>query len=385
MAYRRNTRRRAPVRRRRYSSAVAPRRRRSAVSRNYRPRVRRTAPSSMRMVRQTRTMEPGEKFLLSQIDPFSPECFGAKIPDSNTVPSVAIHDVENVNVVLALPGDSRCFAFNPTYTNQFVASTGGAGAWTWGPAFLGTTNRAKRGSYIAQFELGRPCAHALRIASPVAPLNATGFVHIAIAYESFYGITTWPWPTTTQGMSGYQYYKRVTLASLTQTPLTIVNKYVDDTAFRYLSTDSSDVGTGTELEFSVPNSWGTILIALEGVNSVAPLSIEHLLLTEAIPKSSSTVSGSSAASFSPEIVQATSNMSAHTDFTHTEQSQNEYMTNALNQVRAGAGAAGQELFDNVVLPVAYGLGQSAVHSAAAGFQSMLGISGVNSNPNRLMS
>lgn len=185
-------------------------------------------------------------------------------------------------------------------------------------------------------------------------------------------------------MSGYQYYKRVTLASLTQTPLTVVNKYVDDTAFRYLSTDSSDVANGGGLMFAVPNSWGTILIALEGVGSTTPLSVESLLLTEAIPKFSSTVSGSSAATFNPEILQATSNMSAHTDYTHTELNQNEYMANALNQVRAGAGAAGQTLFENVVLPAAYGIGQSAVQSAAAGFQTLVGIGGVNANPNRLL-
>jgi len=380
MAFRRAARRRAPVRRRRPST---PTRRRRAPART--PRGRRVAPASMRNPRQTRQMEPGEKFLFAQIDPFSPECWGAKIPDSNTVPSVASQDVENVSLALTTATNMRAWAFNPSYVTGQITSNEAAAQWVWPLAFAGGSNRSKYTSYSAQFELNRPTAHAVRISSPVAPLNATGFVHIAIAYESYYGATTWSWPTTPGGLSGYQYYKRVTLASLTQSPLTIVNKYVDDTAFRYLSTDASDIKQGQDLEFSVPHSWGTILIAVEGVGSTSPLSIEHLLLTEAIPKSTSTVSGSTAASFSPEIVQATSNMSAHTDFTHSETNQNEYMTNALNQVRAGAGAAGQELFDNVVLPVAYGIGQSAVHSAAAGFQSMLGISGVNSNPNRLMS
>lgn len=113
-------------------------------------------------------MEPGEKFLLAQIDPFSPECFGAKIPDSNTVPSVAIHDVENFSLTLTVPTNQRMFAFNPTYTSSVVESVEGAAGWAWVAAFGGTVNRQKRGSYIAAMELGRPCAHALRISSPVA-------------------------------------------------------------------------------------------------------------------------------------------------------------------------------------------------------------------------
>jgi len=379
MAFRRAARRRAPVRRRRPST---PTRRRRAPTRT--PRGRRVAPASMRNPRQTRQMEPGEKFLFAQIDPFSPECWGAKIPDSNTVPSVASQDVENVSLALTTATNMRAWAFNPSYVTGQITSNEAAAQWVWPLAFAGGSNRTKYTSYSGQFELNRPTAHAVRISSPVAPLNATGFVHIAIAYESYYAATTWPWPTTPGGLSGYQYYKRVTLASLTQSPLTIVNKYVDDTAFRYLSTDASDIKQGNDLEFAVPHSWGTILIAVEGVGSTSPLSIEHLLMTEAIPKSTSSMNGSTAAQFRPEILQQTSNMSSHTDFAHTEQGQGEYVAAALHQVRAGVSSAGQHLFDNVVLPYAHSIGQSAVASAVSGFQQAVGIGGVNSNPNRLV-
>lgn len=322
-------------------------------------------------------LDPGEKFVLAQIDPFNPQAYGAKIPDSNTVPSCFSFDTENQDLALSVTTNQSCWAFNPTYTWGTVPAIEGVSGWTWQGTFGGGINRSKRGGYIAQFELDRPVAHAVRLSSSVAPLNATGFVHIAIAYESFYGTTSWPYPTTLGEMSGYQYYKRVTLASLTQSPLTIINKYVDDTAFRYKSSDSPDVKNADKLEFNVPNSWGTILIAVEGVGAANPLSVEHLLMTEAIPKNTSPVQGSNAAPFNQATLAGASNMSAQMDFSHTEAEQQTYFAQAVGAAQSGAAQAGQTLFSNVVIPAMRNFGFNAAMGAVAG------IAGINRNPYRL--
>jgi len=261
----------------------------------------------------------GERFVVATVDPFNVAALGAKIPDSNTVPSVAVDDLEVFPLTQTNISDSNCYAFRPGYNSSYIAGVSGAVAWAWPAAFTGGVNRQKRASYVNSFELDRPVGHAVKIASPVAPTTATGWVHIALAFESFTSSTTWPWPTTTAGLSGYQWYKRVTLASLTQTPLTIVNKFVDDTAFRYLDTTSSDIPStltgGLPLEFAVPKSWGTILVAFEGVGSLNPLTVEHQLLVEAIPKSTAALSGSPAAPPDTNLSQAASQMSAAGDFT----------------------------------------------------------------------
>ena len=43
-------------------------------------------------------------------------------------------------------------------------------------------------------------------------------------------------------MRDLPFYRKVTLASLTQSPLTVVNKFLDQTAFRY--TDPSEQSAG---------------------------------------------------------------------------------------------------------------------------------------------
>jgi len=230
MAYRR----RAPVRR------YAPRRRISAPSYRRPTYKRRAAPRRARVTRRVKchcpeALTPGAKFVLAQLDPFdSASCNGAKIPDSNTMPSVANSDCDIVNLsTTAVSTDLSGIAFRPGYTHGTVNATGGA-ALNWGAAFAtNALNRSKRAAYTAVIELTRPVAHAIRISSPLAPTSATGFVHLGLATEGIGGETTWTWPTTLAQMSGLQYYKRVTVASLTQSPITVINKWLDDTGFRY--------------------------------------------------------------------------------------------------------------------------------------------------------
>lgn len=320
MAYSRGYKRKSSGRRSYKSSSRRPARKSysRAASRRVAPARRRVSPATNERV--SRELSPGERFVIATVNPFEPAALGAKIPDSNTVPSVAIDDLEILPLTLTTATNTKCYAFRPGYTSAVVESAEAAGGWTWPVAFAGATNRAKRSGYASNYELDRPVAHGVKIASPVAPTAATGWVHIALAYESFTGITSWPWPLTTAGLSGYQWYKRVTLASLTQQPLTIVNKFVDETAFRYLDAATADIGNGNALEFSVPKSWGTILIAFEGVGSLNPITVEHQLLTESIPKNSASVSGSPAAPPDARLNETAANISASNDFTTTADS-----------------------------------------------------------------
>jgi len=380
--------RRAPPRRRAQYARTR------ATGSRYPPRRRAPARRRRAPARGTRDPQTGgchcpgdmtsaQKFVLATLDPFDPRSLGAKVPDASTMPSLSVVDVENQGLTLGVITNQRCFAFLPQYTTAYINSTEGAAGWTWPAAFAGTADRSKRAAYIGAYELDRPIAHAVRLSSPVAPTAATGFVHIAVAFESMLGLTTWPWPSTTSALSGYAFYKRVTLASLTQSPLTIVNKYCDETAFRYQSANTGVAASGfpaTNNEFHVNRSWGAILIAIEGSSSLAPLEVEHLLMTEAIPQSSSVLTGTTAAPFQPSVLAGAGHATANTDFAHTESQQDTYVNQGIAAVAEGMQAAGNEAFNGFVVPLLQNVGYGTV---AAAVNYGLGIGGVNNNPNRL--
>jgi len=385
--------------RRRYGRRRSyPRRSYSYSSRRAAPRVRRrrTTTTKRRSVKpkcecpQT-DLDPGQKFLLAQADPFEPRCLGAKVPDSNTVPSVPVCISELFDITTTGAGDARCFAFIPTYSNSIVsAASSGATAWTWAGTFGNAVNWQKRLSFATSFELTRPVAHGIRLTCNNAPTTTTGFVHVAVAFESFRSSTSWPYAVNISEMSGYSWYKRVTLASLTQSPLTVINKYVDETAFRYEDAGSNNVDNAAGLEFHVPWGWGALLVAVEGAATTNPLQVEMILHHESIPKQSGVLLGSTAAVYAPSILGATSRMVANTDFSHTEEQQSSHIANSLAQasqaIQAGASRAGNIAMERVILPAAESLGYNLAGraiSAGLAYVAGRGISGVNSDPNRL--
>lgn len=346
-------------------------------------------------------MDPGEKWAAAQVDPFDPKVYGAKIPDSNTVPSCAVANVDIVPLSLTDQTKTNCWAFLPRIQRgRLITATEGVGSWTWAASYGGNSSFSKASDYVAAYELDRPVAHAIRISSSVPPTTAQGFVHIAVAYESFanQGATTWPWPTNIAGLANYQFYRRVTLASLTQSPLTVVNKYMDETAFRYSDcsdvTGSSGAATGTFQTFHTFFSWGAILLAVEGVGSVAatgstPVNVEILLHTEAIPKSTGAVSGSPAAPYRPSVVAGASNMTANTEAVYTPQERPGVIQQAAEQFMQGAANVGAQVYDagrEQINQWAYEAGQN-IALAGAGFVAGAGmgggIPGVN-NPDRLL-
>lgn len=381
-----------------------PRRRRS-VRRRAAPTYRRRTTTRVASSRKKPCVCPGElspaaKFALAQIDPFEPKCLGAKIPDSNTIPSIANADTDQVS--LAAPstnGNLIAIAFCPSYAASVQAAGDGAGAVSWG------TNWAQRRNYanvVGSIEAIRPVAHAIRVSSPLAPTSTVGFVHIGLAVESRVNSIAGALPDlplTVNAMTGLAHYARFTLASLTQSPVTVINKWIDETGFRYDDPRSgpnySSGGTTPftavqpiQSTFNFGQSWATIVVMVEGQSTgSSPISFEHLLLTECIPRKDAFILGSAAAPHSPGTMSAVSTMTSEGGFSHTEAQQDSYTQQMLSNLAAGAATAGEQVFQNVAVPLMQRVGQVAVNSATnyaiQGIVGLAGIAGVNSNANRL--
>jgi len=382
-----------------------PRRRRS-VRRRASPTYRRRTTTRMASSRKKPCVCPGElspaaKFALAQIDPFEPKCLGAKIPDSNTIPSIANADTDQVS--LAAPsanGNLIAIAFAPSYAAAQQAATDGAGSVTWNAASW--ASRRNYANVVSSIEAIRPVAHALRLSSPLAPTSTVGFVHVGLAVESRIGSaassTAPDLPTTVNAMTGLAHYARFTLASLTQSPVTVINKWIDETGFRYDDPRSGpnyvNPGTtpgsvqGAQNSFNFGQSWAYIVVMVEGQSTgSSPISFEHLLLTECIPRKDAFILGSAAAPHSPGTMSAVSTMTSEGGFSHTEAQQESYTQQMLSNLASGAATAGEQVFQNVAVPLMQRIGQVAVNSATnyaiQGIVGLAGIAGVNSNANRL--
>ena len=295
-------------------------------------------------------LSPSAKFALAQLDPFEPKCLGAKVPDTNTMPSIANADTDQVTLAgPATNGNLIAIAFNPSYVSSILAATEGAASVSWGTTF---SSRRNYTNVIASVEAIRPVAHAVRMVSPLAPTSTTGFVHVGIAVESRINSSTGAvpdYPTTVNQMTGLAHYKRFTLASLTQSPVTIINKWIDETAFRYEDPRSTYAfaGSGASHDPSTlkfQSSWGTLIVMVEGQPSSAttPISFEHLLLTECLPRKDAWILGSQAAPNSPGTMSAVSVMTSETDFAHTEAQQDSYINEGLRAFERGASVADEE-------------------------------------------
>jgi len=405
MAYRRSRvnirrpyrRRRAPVRRASYSrySRYPARTRYASSRRPYRRRygTLRRRPQACACPGD---LSPGDKFVMTQSDPFEPKYFGGKIPDSSTIPSIPTPLQYNQTLttsVLAAPNMAHAWAFYPAVTSSFIVAAGtGASTWDFSTAAVSIQNAPQQSSFVSQFEAYRPVAHAIRLSCPFAPTSTTGFVHIAIATETNITAGSGSSAHYTQlaqslsSMSGYTFYKRVTLASLTQSPITLINKWTDETAFRYQSPLASETANaGGPLQFHIPYSWGTLLVAVEGVSTVSttgqvisPLQAEIVLHSECIPDKNSTLIGSTAAAYNSGVLNAVSQAVAQTDFAHTEEQQDSTIRTFMNEVSNAIGSSGVD-----VQQLAGSLARSAVSGVVNYTMGRYGVGGVNNYPDRL--
>jgi len=354
MAYRRSrTNIRRPVRRRRVIRRAAVRRR-PLVARRRRTYRQRAAAAQCACPKQ---LSPGDKFVLVQSDPFDTKFFGSKVPDSSTLPSISTPVQYNVALSSSTnagdnPSLCHAWAFYPSVSTALINAQGlTASGWSWTAAGVSSSDAPMRSSFVSQFEAYRPTAHAIRLSCPFAPTSTTGFVHIAIATETIYnslgvGAQFNKLATNLADMSGYTFYKRVTLASLTQSPITLINKWTDESAFRYQSPYPSEAQetAGNGLTFHIPYNWGTLLVAVEGASTVTtagqvitPLQAEVVLHTEAVPDKASTLIGSTAAAYSSGMMSAVSHAVANTDFAHTEDQQENTISQYMSEVAAATG------------------------------------------------
>jgi len=386
MVYRRATR--TSARRPRRSARTLPRRRRALRSRPTRTRYSRSKPDKCLCPGE---LTPTAKFALAQIDPFDPNVLGAKIPDSNTMPSLANQDVDQVPLTLVAGQGFGAIAFFPNYRSATLVATNTAGTLTWPTASLAT--RRNYTNISAQLEAIRPVAHAIRISSSLSATTATGFVHIGLSVEgrSTTVAGNMELPVTVNEMTGLAHYKRFTLSSLTQSPLTAINKWIDETAFRYESPDAQMSVTTAVANFAgfvYHQHWASIVVMVEGAPVASTcLSAEHVLATEALPKKDSFVLGTQAAPNSPGTMSAVSAMQAEGDFSHTEAGQGTYVQQSLSALAQGAATAGTQVFNGVAVPLLTRIGHAATMTAATmAYNAMTGtggLPGVNSNPNRL--
>lgn len=385
---------RRPVRRRRIVRRASIRRR--PMMRRRRAYKQRAAAAICSCPKQ---LTPGDKFVLIQSDPFDTKYFGAKVPDSSTLPSMSTPVQYNLPLSSTAnaadnPSLAHAWAFYPSvYSCNVIAQGVSASTFSWTAASAGTSNAPQYASFQTQFEAFRPTAHAIRLSCPFAPTSTTGFVHIAIATETVYnsagvvGAGYTRLPTSLSDLSGYTFYKRVTLASLTQSPITLINKWTDETAFRYISpfANQNVDGTGSALTFNIPFQWGALIVAVEGISTdttagkvITPLQAEVVLHTECIPDKASTLLGSTPAAFSAGLMSSVSQAVANTDFAHTEDQQESTIRSYLNEVQSSVG----ERFNSAVahgMQYAERQGQSVLNRAISGG---LGAAYRYLNPNR---
>jgi len=121
--------------------------------------------------------------------------------------------------------------------------------------------------------------------------------------------------------------------------------------------------------------------------STNSLSVEHILLSEALPRKDAFVLGTQAAPNSPGTMSAVSSMLTETSITHTEAEQDNYVSQGLAAFGRGAATAGEQVLNTVAIPLLQRAGNAAIMTGATMALNAItgrgGIPGVNSNPARL--
>jgi len=271
------------------------------------------------MVRKTRRSKKARqhsKFLKAQINPFQRSCYGVKVPDQNTAPSGTAFTYDENTLAVNLT-NAVCHAFIPSLTSTVINSNNniGASSWTWAASYGNTTAAARNSSLQADFALIRCAAHGIRITSPLSVNTATGYCHVALYSPNTVEGTTWNLPTTISQLTTLPFYKRISIQQLITKPLTVVNRYIDQTAFdyRFPGYTFGDTGAGT-FNNSAYNGWMVILVACEGqpsgTNAIVVENIQHW---EGQPKFDTIEDASPAEPADMLLIQEVANASAQVD------------------------------------------------------------------------
>lgn len=352
------------------SYARRPRARRPAYGR----RTLRGRGNQIRRANKARKNYQLPAFLVAQINPFNPEIYRVRVPDNHTAPSSAFYCFDEVPITTGVVVNGMTgfwFYPNASYTGA-APTTVNATTVLWQAAYGGPSNLGKQAAIRAQYSVARPVAHGIKISCALAPTATTGFVHVALYSMSTYAHTTWDLPTTVAGMSELPYYKRVTLASLTQNSLIVCNKYLDQTAFRYTDVASSEVGVIVSQTFHVPNSWMGILVFVEGHNQAIGtnvLNIETICHFEGQSQFNGISLDSPCEPHRPNVMDLAGQAASSTDPMYTE---------------GNEGAKVQELASRFATAGGTAAGTVLASAAVSGISGIMGgISGVNANTGRV--
>lgn len=367
--YRRRTRR-APYRRRASSYRGRGRYRRRSY-RRYTPR----APPMRRRRGLT-------KFQLGQVDPFDDRVFGVKIPDSNTMPSSTFVVNDEWDLATAVGQTYAAAAFQPELSNTRYAATAAAGVFTW-PNQNGGTVSSRFGAAQANYQMYRVASHGIRISVPTAPTSTVGFLHVCIYSNDLAQANPLRLPTTVAQMNNSTWYKRYTLASLTQQPLTIVNKILDCTTQMYRDINLVDQPPATTGSASILHTtgWSTIVVAVEGVPAqTTALSVESIYHCEVLPLATGIISPSPAAPFNSAELEGASNIARREDATMLDTEKTSHLAQAVQAVEEGASRGLGRAVDRLATGAGRVVEYAVDYAVGAGAQyvagKVLGIPGV---------
>ena len=165
-------------------------------------------------------------------------------------------------------------------------------------------------------------------------------------------------------MVNAMFYQRVPLASLTQRNITVVNKFLDASATRYVDPNSDIAGQQGDLTFQT-EGWATILIAIEGAPTNTRACVaETVLHIEGLPSNTSTVSTTPAAAFDTNTLQRVSRAAGNTPASYLQGEEASFINRAMGAMAEGA--------TEQSLPFFRAAGRYAVNSAAIGLAGMMG-------------
>jgi len=325
-------RRRAPARRR-VTRRRAPLRRRARAS-----TVRRRAPARRRQTSRMLT-----KYELGQVNPFDNQVSGVKIPDSNTQPSDTARSEDRFSITTPANTFANAYAFLPNLAVSTVSGTAfSANTWTWAASFGDVTASSNSSNYQSSFQAVRVAAHGVRISSQAAPTTVTGFVHVCLYPITTSSNSTWAFPNSISQMAQLPWYRRFTIASLTQRSVTVVNKFIDSTATRYFDPNSDLAATGTDLSFQFSGGWCAVLVAYEGAPaSTSLLSIENLVHYETLQKIGASGSQSPAAQYNVSELEDVSRIATGGNAIFMEGEESSQIRQAMSILGRGVSAAAE--------------------------------------------
>jgi len=261
-------------------------------------------------------------FAAIQCDPFHPDLVGTKVPDVNSMPSLTNVDREEVPITIQ-SSSINVFAIRPqesAYLVPYGTLTSNT-QWTWPASFGGAIAASQATAMQTNYELCRPVSFGVRISTRLSALNASGSVHIALVAEQFVG-STWDYPTTMAQLLKAPYYRSIPVADLINNSIVVPGRFMDESAFTYRlpNVGPGSVPAGT---LAQTRGWGAIVVLIEGAPGLSGeiVRVEYICHYEGILSNGPSAGGTStsmltespAALYSPAAIAATKNMSESLD------------------------------------------------------------------------